>query len=76
MGSFDSVVVACPKCTSEIEIQSKAGACILKVYNFDNVPKRIARSIEGGVEKCDECGTKFKIDIKRNSNDLYTIQFN
>lgn len=60
MGMFDSVMVECPKCTCEIEFQSKAGECTLRAYKEDNIPNAIAVDIEGHVQECFKCGTKLR----------------
>lgn len=55
MGMFDSLIVNCPRCGSEVEFQSKAGECSLARYNLWNVPKKIAADLEGEKEQCTGC---------------------
>ena len=56
MGMFDSVFATCPNCGSEVEFQSKAGACDLKRYHSSSVPLVIANDLNGSSEKCLDCG--------------------
>lgn len=52
MGMFDSVYVKCPDCEQEVEIQSKAGACILSSYTLDNAPPEILLDIANDTVWC------------------------
>lgn len=56
MGMFDSVYLKCPKCKTDLEIQTKSGHCLLNSYELDEVPVEIARSLNGSTEKCYKCG--------------------
>lgn len=55
MGMFDSVYARCPRCSAEVEFQSKAGACTLQSYRPDEVPAEIANDLIGHAETC-KCG--------------------
>ncbi len=59
---FDTVHFKCKKCGEDVEVQSKAGECLLLDYNSDNIPNNIAEDIDGEYHKC-QCGEVFKIDI-------------
>jgi hypothetical protein len=63
MGMFDSLFVECPNCGNTIELQSKAGDCILASYNIDSVPASVLADI---AEKespfmCYQCETLLRI---------------
>ena len=38
MGMFDSVYVNCPECGQRVEMQSKAGDCMLHEYELYDAP--------------------------------------
>jgi hypothetical protein len=61
MGCFDSVNIHCPKCDELIEVQSKAGKCLLDMYSSGEVPLVIAADIEGREYTCQSCGCQFKL---------------
>ena len=61
MGMFDSLIVQCPGCGKDVEFQSKAGDCLLKVYNLSSVPLAIAHDLDGEEDVCLNCHTKFTI---------------
>jgi NMD protein affecting ribosome stability and mRNA decay len=65
MGLFDSVYLACPKCGLSIEVQSKAGDCLMDSYSSDTVPKRIAVDIDGDDAYCEGCGTSWRVAVKK-----------
>ena len=60
MGMFDSVYAKC-SCGSELEWQSKAGECMLRVYSSNAVPSNIAADINDEIEECIKCGKRYKI---------------
>jgi hypothetical protein len=62
MGLFDSVIVKCPRCGADCEFQSKSGDCVLRRYNVDDVPMRIAADIDGEDFSCN-CGLRFKLRL-------------
>lgn len=61
MGMFDTVHVKCPACGEILELQSKAGHCILNEYNLDNVPAHIAGDLINRELDCRYCGAELKI---------------
>lgn len=63
MGMFDSVHVKCPHCGEFVEFQSKAGDCILRDYQPDDVPSDIALDVDGKVSECQNCKELVKIVI-------------
>lgn len=54
MGMFDSVMVQCPGCGEKVEFQSKAGTCLLEIYE-DHVPPEIAADLHGKTRVCEGC---------------------
>ena len=63
MGMYDTVVLYCPKCSEEVDFQSKAGDCELNRYTVDFVPVEIAKAINGNTRKC-KCGYEVTIKTK------------
>ena len=59
MGMFDSLIIECPKCKKDLEIQSKSGCCMLDVYNKNNLPAEVAVGLNGDVIECEFCRCKF-----------------
>lgn len=55
MGMFDSVWFSCPRCDEQIEVQSKAGECVLSSINPNQVPVEIAKDIENEAVYCEKC---------------------
>ena len=63
MGMFDSVYVTC-SCGSDVEFQSKSGACACASYTLENAPFAIAADIIGSISKCGKCGDEIAIHGK------------
>jgi uncharacterized Zn finger protein len=61
MGSFDSVVARCPNCNEEVEFQSKAGRCNMRIFNPGEVPYGIAADLDRTEERCRSCGYVVKL---------------
>ena len=63
MGMFDSVIGKCPHCKKEVELQSKAGPCLLGVYDPKKVPVSIAQDLNKNLKDynstCHHCKEKF-----------------
>ena len=70
MGMFDTVHFKCRVCSSVIEEQSKAGDCNLNEYDAYAVPVEIAKSIEGGIIYCENCGTEYKMRCRMIINEI------
>jgi phage FluMu protein Com len=62
VGMYDSIMVACPKCATTTEFQSKSGACTLNTYVLDDVPLNVLRGALGDVERCPKCDNAFSIN--------------
>lgn len=58
---YDTVVFKCPKCSSNLEEQSKFGNCTLEYFNSDEVPVSIAYSMIGKKISCYNCNKQFEI---------------
>jgi predicted RNA-binding Zn-ribbon protein involved in translation (DUF1610 family) len=64
MGMFDTVLIPCPTCGQDYPEQTKAGACLLEEYTFDNAPPEVLASINQYAPfTCDNCGTVFAVHI-------------
>lgn len=61
MGVYDSVFFKCPKCGEDIEEQSKAGACLCRNIEPEEVPFEIAVDLVNTECKCYSCGSSFQI---------------
>lgn len=62
MGCFDSVKAVCPKCKGEdLEWQTKIYGCEMQTFYTGDVPLEIAADINGSVETCHNCGSRFEI---------------
>jgi len=64
MGMFDSLYIKCPKCSKELEIQSKSGACAMFSYRKSNLPPEVAVGINGDIIECEFCRTNFEVKCK------------
>jgi hypothetical protein len=64
MGMFDSVIGRCPHCNEKVELQSKAGDCLMNVYGIDSIPPEIANDLRGNYKEwnttCEHCGERYK----------------
>jgi hypothetical protein len=61
MGMFDSVYFQCSMCGERIEEQSKAGECLCRDINSNEVPVVIAMNILENCIQCSVCGEKYVI---------------
>lgn len=59
MGMFDTLVAECPNedCDGRLELQTKAGPCILKDYPVYSAPMRILIAEEGEIMRCSKCSS-------------------
>lgn len=65
MGSFNEIIIQCPKCCKEIEIQSKGGTC-----DFERLP--IEEASLGDLDeivtfsepRCEDCNISIKIIVQ------------
>lgn len=68
MGMFDSIMIKCPTCGTEIECQSKSGECTLRRMSLEE-------AVETGDDalcdvnrhapfKCSECGELWRVKLK------------
>ena len=65
MGMYDSVLFHCPNCNEIVEVQSKAGDCVLSSIPGSRVPQEIALSLleDSGVY-CESCDAHLTIQKK------------
>jgi len=61
MSCFDSVIVNCPNCKTEIEFQTKTSECSLRRFHSDSVPVDVAIGVSGETEKCMGCGKEVRL---------------
>jgi hypothetical protein len=64
MGMFDYVHIPCAHCSADIEEQSKDGDCTLSDYTLENMPPRIAASLNGTTVWCHKCNQKTVIQAE------------
>ncbi len=63
MGVFDYIYLKCPNCGEEVEEQSKGGDSCQAQYTLENAPVNVVEYIIDEDFFCEECDTRFKIDI-------------
>ena len=57
MGMFNTIIVDCPNCQEEVEMQSKSGRSLLMgTFNINNVRFSEIEGILGEDFKCRNCG--------------------
>lgn len=61
MGMFDSVMVPCPKCGTEMEFQTKGGECLLLRYTLENAPEDAMSDVNRLAPTECECGSWVEI---------------
>jgi hypothetical protein len=62
MGMYDSVIINCPKCNTELEFQSKSGECLLQYYTLENCPEDVFANINRhSPHKC-KCGSLVSVN--------------
>lgn len=65
MGTYDTVLVECPKCKTITPVQSKAGGCNMREYTPDSVPFEIANSLRKFAIICEGCGAAIRLKSKK-----------
>lgn len=64
MGTYDSVLVPCPKCGVASEFQSKGGDCFLREYTLENAPADVLSDVNRHAPNtCEKCGTRFAVNV-------------
>lgn len=64
MGMYDTVIIKCWQCGEEIQLQSKSGDCILKVYKLEETPADVLGDIIGETGNCPNCGAIYKVNVR------------
>jgi len=64
MGLYDTLIIECPACGHESEVQVKSGPCQMQVYTKDNAPLNIILDVAGRVLTCKECGADHKLTLE------------
>lgn len=67
MGMYDTVIIPCPTCGVEHEFQSKGGDCYLRVFTLENCPDDVLGDVNRHSPADCECGTSFKVDIRKRA---------
>jgi hypothetical protein len=68
MGMYDSVTFNCPSgCPDRLEVQSKAGPCLLGEIDQSEVPREIAEDVVGDTVRCDTCDLLWRVTIVSRS---------
>lgn len=68
MGMFDSVYVNCPACKARVELQSKAGDCMLNDFELFNAPPIIQADLARySPYECTSCGYLMNIHTQAMS---------
>ena len=62
-----TINIPCPKCQAAVDVQSKGGDCLLRVYTLDNAPEDVILGLENRhyLESCDKCGSTLKVVVER-----------
>lgn len=58
---FDTIELRCTACGQLIDMQSKAGECLLHCYPYYAVPCEIAKDLNGQTAQCENCGMLFTV---------------
>ena len=64
MGMFDWVDICCPSCGGLVRFQSKAGPCILDVYDEMSITASIGEDLNGEIKPCEDCGAEVQFIAK------------
>ncbi|MCK9568808.1 hypothetical protein M0R72_07705 [Candidatus Pacearchaeota archaeon] len=75
MGSYDKVMVICPHCCRETELQSKGGLCNFKTYTQESVPLGVAAYLHLSRNECDRCHKQFGVAAAQSRISLITKAF-
>jgi hypothetical protein len=58
---FDTIVLKCPSCESELDVQTKSGPNCMDTYTADDVPIDIALGAIGHPVYCEKCDNEFRV---------------
>lgn len=65
MGCYDTVILECKTCGSEIEVQSKADECAMREFRKGReIPISIITDIDGELVQCRGCGHSYRLKAK------------
>ena len=65
MGMYDIVETHC-SCGHILQVQSKAGDCMLDTYNLSEVPGSIAHALHNEKIECGVCGKTYRMNFGIN----------
>ena len=67
MGCFDTIIIKCPNCDTEIECQSKSGDCCLKRISLNKAVRTNDPALSDinrhAPFVCSNCGEKWRVQI-------------
>jgi len=63
MGCYDTVHALCRQCGGEMEIQSKAGDCMLQDFDLSDAPPAILGDLHGETLACRRCHTVWRFRV-------------
>lgn len=64
MGCYDSVIIPCPACGTEQEVQTKGGECLLRTFKLKDAPTDVLWDINRHAPfVCDACKKKFVVSF-------------
>lgn len=61
---FDSLHVKCPKCSNELEFQSKSGECMLSDYTKKDLTPMVAIGMDGNIVRCQFCNNRIQLVVQ------------
>ena len=64
MGMFDTLVLKCPNCDTENEVQSKMGPCVMERFTVANAPLCVLEDVSHKLFKCSECNEPIKLHLE------------
>ena len=64
MGCYDTVIVRCPECDTDNDLQSKGGDCLLRTFTLLNCPLDVLMDVNRHTPAvCHHCGTCFRVAV-------------
>jgi len=66
MGSYDIILVPCPKCNTRNSFQTKTGVGLYEDYNIKSAPVTLLSGItRDQIVTCVQCDTRYRCDIRK-----------
>ena len=64
MGCFNSIIVPCPICCEENELQSKSGTCEMKRFHFMKAPLKDIAEVADKPFVCKQCSEDLVLAVQ------------